>query len=372
MKVLKVLYDSHIFCTQNYGGISKYYLEIFNNASFDYSVPYEKHFLLNKTFLDIHGLNESCLNRIPKMHGLLYKLGIIAELNQYKISREVKRSNPTIYHATSKMYQVPESVKKVVTIHDFIFEECSDMYQTKALKRIVDIMTQEKEKQLFNSDKIIAISQNTKQDILKYYPSISADKIDVIYHGGIDNLECESMNLPENFILFVGTRSTYKNFKILVEAFEEICKKNNDITLVCVGGGMFNEKEIDELKQRNIYKRVYQYLHVNNKKLNFIYQKAKMFVFPSLYEGFGIPILESFASKCPTIVSNASCFPEIAQDAALYFDPFDKDSLVDKITIVLHDIDVRNKYINLGEKRSQDFSWKKTMTKHLDVYNSMI
>jgi glycosyltransferase involved in cell wall biosynthesis len=354
-------------------------MQITKYSSYSFKIPYYKQFIINEEFRSRYNIEYNNIINTYKIRSLLYKINVINKVNQINIDRTIKRCMPKIYHATSKLYKVPSNIKKVVTIHDCIPESISELHLKNILPETFNIrewktapvMLKEKEKQLEESDKIIAISFNTKMDILKYYPQIESDKISVIYHGGATDYRTQKISVPDTYILFVGTRKMYKNFHILVDAFEKMVKTNPHISLLCVGGGVFTREEQQIFIQKSLSGKIYHYNDVNNHVLSYIYQHAALFVFPSLYEGFGIPILEAFQNNCPVILSNSSCFPEIAADAALYFNMYDKDDLYDKLKIILYDKDTQSMYKKLGKKRVTDFSWKKSSDKHNELYNSL-
>ncbi len=181
--------------------------------------------------------------------------------------------------------------------------------------------------------KIIAISKNTKKDIIKYY-GINSNKIDVIYLGnslydsGISNKIDRNIigTMPKKYILFVGSRKIYKNFYFFVEAVAPVLQKDENLNLICVGGGPFSNDERFYLKSFNIDRQIYHYT-VNDDTLSEVYKRAIALIYPSLYEGFGLPILEAYSCSCPVILSNTSSLPEIAGDAAAYFDPKDITSM---------------------------------------------
>ena len=150
-----------------------------------------------------------------------------------------------------------------------------------------------------------------------------------------------------------------------------LLNNNQDLFLVCVGGGNFDEDEQNLLKSLSIQKKVLRF-DVNDGKLGYLYKNALAFVFPSLYEGFGLPIVEAFACKCPVVLNNASCFPELAADSAEYFDPSSIESMRKAIEKVINNYKLRQKLIKRGLERVKDFSWEKTAKKTKKVYQSVI
>lgn len=216
---------------------------------------------------------------------------------------------------------------------------------------------------------IIAISEHTKKDLIRFF-NISPNKIKVIYHGSNLNKEIRKMNLPKRYILFTGSRTLYKNFDLFIEAISNLLLEDKELYLVCTGKE-FDKNEKNNLKRLNIEDKVYQIL-ANDDEMYTIYHNAECFVFPSLYEGFGIPILEAWESECPIALSNTSCFPEIADDAGEYFNPLDKSSIEKAIKNILYDKKRREKIVLRGKERLKEFSWDKTYKETLRFYEEIL
>jgi glycosyltransferase involved in cell wall biosynthesis len=217
---------------------------------------------------------------------------------------------------------------------------------------------------------IIAISEQTKRDILNFYPNLSPNKITVIHHG-VTQMKFESIsNQYGNYILFVGGREGYKNFNNFFKAIVPILKNDKTLNLVCTGSS-FNKIELQMINDAMLHMQCYS-VYVNDIELNSLYKHARVFVFPSFYEGFGLPILEAFVNECPICISNASCFPEIAGDAAVYFDPNSTDSIKNSIERVIDDPELSNFLRDRGRERVKDFSWEKSAKLHFDLYKSLM
>jgi glycosyltransferase involved in cell wall biosynthesis len=174
------------------------------------------------------------------------------------------------------------------------------------------------------------------------------------------------MDLPEEYILFTGTRDGYKNFQFFIISIADLLRKSKNLFLVCTGAG-FSKDEAALFIRLGIGEKV---LHrfASEKEILHLYKAAICFVFPSYYEGFGLPILEAFESGCPVLLARASCFPEIAGDAALYFDPKNKQELVDTIWEILNNITLRNELAKKGFDRVSMFSWDNTFQKTIECY----
>jgi glycosyltransferase involved in cell wall biosynthesis len=233
---------------------------------------------------------------------------------------------------------------------------------------IYDNIAKNKKTLVHKATHIIAVSQNTRNDIVEFL-GIHPDKITVVHHGYKQQVEIAEQ-IYENYILYVGERKNYKNFIPFLEAIIPLLHANKRLKVVCTGNS-FSKEEINLFQEHSISS---QLIHVqaSDAMLYSLYQHALVFVFPSLYEGFGIPILEAFANNCPVCLSNASCFPEIAQDAALYFDPKDKTSIRDAIQRIVTDDNMRKSLISKGTKKINDYTIDKMVNNTCDVYKNIL
>lgn len=252
----------------------------------------------------------------------------------------------------------------VMTVHDMIpelfFEKKSGNVE---LKRI----------QIEKAAHVIAVSENTKADIIDLL-KVPEKKISVVYHGAPDTIEYDSKPLFDfPYILFVGQRDGYKNFVPMIRAIAPVLEENPQIRLVCTSKSM-NEKEIALLKELRIYDRVIHVTAGNSQLMN-MYHNALCMIFPSRYEGFGIPILEAWHNGCPLLLNNRSCFPEIAADAAVWFN-LDEDHSESDLPHVLRDFlahpERREELIKKQEQRLSLYSWKKSAEKLADIYRSLL
>ena len=362
---MKILFDPYIFNVQKIGGISRYHAETYkqlksnNNDTLLLPILYTDNLYLNKRFTNYLGFvkNRNNFNRLKfffkKINLLLTKLilkfGFVdLFVTTYYDTYFLKHINNTPY---------------VVTIHDMIHEIFPELFDDAH-----DIISNKKIL-IYGSKYIITVSNSTKLDIIKYYPNISIDKIHVIplSHTHIENNYSFEYHLKnKNYILFVGNRSKYKNFKWLISEISDwlITK---DYNLICLGGNDFDNNEINFLENLNLMNRVEQYNFKDN-ELFYFYSNALAFIFPSQYEGFGIPILESMSYNCPVILPKSSSFPEVAGDAGVFYNEFSKDEIVNCLNKLLTNKDFRNKKILQGKEQLKNYSWNKTTTALYKVY----
>jgi glycosyltransferase involved in cell wall biosynthesis len=223
-----------------------------------------------------------------------------------------------------------------------------------------------------SADILICVSEQTRSDLIRLY-DIPKQRTRVVYHG-IDLAEerCDVIrpqNAPTRYILFVGKRSGYKNFTVALSAFEKLHRRFPDLHLVTIGGGPFSPDERENIATRNLGRFVHNFA-ATDPELRGWYRNAGVFVYPSRYEGFGIPILEAFAQGCPVALARASCFPEVAEEAALYFEPHDVDSCAEALTRALEERSDHR--VKLGYQRCRDFTWTRASQALADVYRDLV
>jgi glycosyltransferase involved in cell wall biosynthesis len=289
--------------------------------------------------------------------------------NQKNSELMLKKQNFDIFHPT---YYNPYFLKYiktkpyVLTVYDMIHERFPDMFKG-------DTTAIQKKKVIESATKIIAISDNTKTDIIHFY-NVDPLKIEVIPLATSlqINIPDNPLNLPHKYILFVGNRGTYKNFTFFINSISSLLREEKDLFLICAGGGVFSEYEIRLLDALMIKRKVLYYPIVNDSTLSQLYRKAILFVFPSLYEGFGIPVLEAFSCGCPVAAGNCSSLPEVGGDAAKYFDPNNSASIQKVVQDIMHNDLVQDSLRARGYERLKCFSWEKTALHTKKVYDNLL
>ena len=355
----EILYDCQIFSNQIYGGVTRYFEEIINGIAGNYKVDLFKGLNISKAKLsdDVRILFDKNPDN-PLYSSASYR----RTYNRLALqSAQDNLSRYKIYHPTYyDDYNLNCYEHLVVTVYDMI-HEIFDMDPS---------IIQKKKQLVHKADTIIAISESTKSDIIKYL-GVDEKKIKVIYLGnslrGFDNHE-KPYEFP--YILFVGNRGGYKNFETLINAFSRTSYVN-DFHLVCFGGGRFTNNELELIQDLKLFDKVGQ-ISGSDSLLAAIYQGAEVFVYPSLYEGFGLPLLEAMHLGTPVITSCTSSMPEIGGDAALYFDPYSIEDLSNKLELMLTDNELRSTYSILGQEREKFFSWEKCVYETKLLYDSLI
>jgi len=366
---MKILYDHQIFTLQRLGGISRYFRELifhFNSMEdIDVEIPL---MLSNNRYLSETKIIKH-INLFPnkQFRGKRRLFNFVNKLNSVS---SLKNHNYDIFHPT---YYDPYFLKYiddkpfVLTLHDMIHEKFRGMISKKDRTSLSKRLLVEK------ATKIIAVSESTKRDLIELFGTNDA-KIEVVYHGYSMFPKSDinlSLDIPKKYLLFVGGRSSYKNFERLTKSISHILKQDREVFLLCTGGGKFSSREKKLFVDLEISKQVLQY-DLDDDGLAYFYKNALAFVFPSLYEGFGIPVLESFACGCPVLCSNAGSLPEVAGDAALYFDPYSEASIRNAVLKVLGDTIFREDLINKGYEQLKKFSWAQTAEKTKKIYESVI
>jgi glycosyltransferase involved in cell wall biosynthesis len=359
---MKVFYDHQAFTLQNFGGVSRIFSELLKASNND--PEFKAH--LSILFSNNSHLQETKVNYSTSIQSR----EIIKKLNQVYNIYELSCKKYDLYHPT---YYSPSLIRfakdkpVVATFHDMIHEKFMDVFPD--LKKEMKVF-QDKKKLAEQATHIIAVSENTKKDLIELY-SIDPAKITVIYLGS-SLLKYSSVgNISEEkpYLLYVGQRFAYKNFSPFLNAVAQSLLKHN-IGLICAGAKPFNSAELQLIEKLGIKKLVKQ-VSINDEKLASLYSNAIAFVFPSLYEGFGIPVLEAFSCNCPCVISDSSSLPEVAKDGALYFNPMELDSISASIEKIISDTILREDLVRKGQERLKNFSWNKHVAETISVYKKV-
>jgi glycosyltransferase involved in cell wall biosynthesis len=372
---VKLLFDSQIFDWQISGGISRYFIELFHRLDKEKSI--DLLFKVNHSY-NTYIQGTKWLKSSPKFTNVKFKgkLRIVKGVNEY-INRKysnnlLKKGTQDLFHPTYYDTYFLQHIGKrpfVLTVYDLTHE----LYFAKSAS--TDIVLASKKKLIEGAHHIISISENTKKDIIEHY-NIPPDKITTVYlSGGFDEKTSDTtitevQGIPKDYILFVGSRSNYKNFLAFVKEAAPVLIKHK-VSLVVAGGGDLNGGEAALLKELNIWEQTVALSHVSDVLLQKLYKNAMLFVFPSLYEGFGIPVLESMQCKCPALLSNNSSLPEVGGDAAVYFDPLVQGDLQSKLELLIPDETKRKSMVEMGTAQATKFNWDHTAQRHIEVYNTL-
>jgi glycosyltransferase involved in cell wall biosynthesis len=377
---MRILFDHQTFQFQKFGGVSRYYAELIHCLSkkhnIEIAIKYsDNQYLKEKKLVPIKPLvnhREDFMKGIEfigkgRVFNLLKAMNPSRYYDCNLVNREfsidlLKKQNFDIFHPTyydNYFLEYLGNKPFVLTIHDMVHELYPEM--------IIDPeLIKSKAELAEKASHIIAVSENTKKDIIEIL-GIPETKISVIYHANSLNKEIvDSCHPAKAYLLYIGARSFYKNFMFFSYAIEPLLKANPQLFIICTGEG-FDDTEIKCLQRLKIFNQFIS-RNVNDTEMTYLYKNAIGFVFPSYYEGFGIPILEAFTMECPVILSNSSCFKEIAGDAAVYFNPKNRLSIRTEIERIISDVTLRQSLIKKGLERISHFSWERSAEATINIY----
>jgi len=364
---MKIFFDHQIFELQQFGGISRYFNEVMKIE--DQGVEVEKLDLASESVIykqptDLISRGKNYLKRKTG----LGKLPVQEDI-ALRIKRKINDTQFNIFHPTYYDPYFLEYVNKpfVLTVYDMIHEIYSEYFS------FSDPTAHNKKVLCEKAAAIIAISENTKRDIVDIL-GISPEKVHAIplasdFDKVIPVQPAASEDI-KNFILFVGHRSGYKNFYFPVTAIASLLKQDQHLQLLCTGLAFNRDEEIffNDLGIRHQVKHIFL---KNDQELAWAYQHAELFIFPSLYEGFGFPVLEAFAKGCPVIASNGGSLQEVGGDGALYFNPKNIKEIREVAGQVLYNKALKKELVEKGTAVFKKFSWEKCRQQTLEVYRSL-
>jgi glycosyltransferase involved in cell wall biosynthesis len=288
------------------------------------------------------------------------------------------QTNPDIMHFTHFNSPLLYIKKQITTIHDLTLHFYPGKKYTHPLQRLAY-------KTIFQaaitkSKAIITPTNHTANDLIRLYPS-AKNKTKTIYEGADENFlnfnpqtsPKPQITLPENYILYTGNWRSHKNLNTLLTAFEILKSQYNYTGKIVITGNPNTAypdtmQKVEELKQKG---DLIATGLLPDEQLPYLYYKADCYVFPSLYEGFGLPVLEAFATKTPCVVSNSSCLEEVGQKGVLSFNPLDSQDMAHKINQAITNPQTRSQLIEAGSARLSDFSFAKMAKETLDLYQSI-
>ena len=353
---MKIYYDNIIFSLQKAGGISIYFYELLKRVNKDNCI-FLKSGEENNIFYEKLNLEKQEINlkrKLPLSISRYFNVNILLD-------------EKSIFHSSYYRTCKSKNAINITTVHDFTYEKYS-----KGIKKWIHHF--QKKKAVLNSNGIICVSENTKKDLLKYIPKAAKKNIAVIYNGvseeffPIKNDETELFRIlsSEEYIVYVGDRSSYKNFNIAIAVLSEL----KSYKLLIVGGPPLCDQERKKLN--DALRGNYEHLRgVSIEDLNRIYNNAFCLLYPSSYEGFGIPIIEAMKAGCPVVAAKISSIPEVAGNAGLLVERIETSTFVSQIK-VLENVEIRKTYIEKGILQATKFSWDKMYLEQINFYKKMI
>jgi glycosyltransferase involved in cell wall biosynthesis len=355
-----VFFGPEIWPLQNHGGISRYYGELIrgmvaiNKNTHAFIPPNDNHYI-------------EILPEVCRIQSNQTKSSELIRIAKNRIS---KTNQESIYHATYFSDTSFSSWKKagfktVITVFDLISEKYPEKKFTRPRFNL-------KKRAIKSADHIICISNTTKSDLIEFY-GIPEAMISVVYLGSeLRESGDVVIKKDENnqFLLYVGKRAGYKNFSNFLTAYAQSDLLKNKYNIIAFGGSHFDESEIELIEKLRIENRVLQ-VNGNDDKLIQFYSTATAFIYPSLYEGFGLPPLEAMKYGCPVLASNKGSIPEICNKGAIYFDATSIDDMRAVMEESLNDTALLEKVKQLGAINTKRYTWRKTSSDTADVYSKL-
>ena len=391
---MRVLFDHQAFSMQSHGGVSRCFAELYRylpesveayisvketdnvylrDMAVGVPVGYNyEHFIFPFNF-PLKSRLFGIYNHIVK--GMPYQSDNYSYFHEHEYNRlysiaTLKRGRYDIFHPTFfDDYFLPYLGNKpfVLTIHDMIpwiysnIDNKNWKWQVEKMKILAP-----------KAAAIVAVSENTKKDIVRLL-NVKEDRVHVIYHGcSFLHIDHSNSLFSKPYILYVGDRKYYKNFDLFVENLVPVLKRHQELMVVCTGKS-FCDEELRLMEKYSIKDRFIQQWVANDEDFYSLYHHAVCFVYTSEYEGFGIPILEAFQSGCPVMLNKTSCFPEIAGDAAIYFEMNKMESNFAEQFEKMYSMTIQERSLLLKKQRKclEKYSWKKSAMQLARVYNSI-
>ena len=364
---MKILYDGQIYAKQTTGGINRYFTNIIDCLPLDASPTLTATHRTNKLHYPAH----------PNLTLREYR-----SFHPHRISNRVRDHyfrwlnnsqpfdilHPTYYSLLSQQSFSQIRYSLVITVHDMIHEIFA------ARMDLGGHTIRAKQDAIQAADAIICISESTKNDLLKYFPTAESKTTVTLLASELkgDWAYGNEAVPSQPYFLYIGSRNkAYKNFDTLLIAFSKAASINSDI-LLCVVGAPFNDEEQQQIAELKLANQIKHYPHASDTHLSKLYRCSVAFVYPSLYEGFGIPPLEAMACGTVVVASNSSSIPEVVGDAGILFEPKAIRDLTDILLTLLDSPSDRDRLIAKGHDRHRQFSWDKTAQQTVEIYRSLL
>jgi len=367
---MRVLYDHQIFEWQGYGGVSRYFARLVQGLLElgEYPMvlaPLHRNQYLNA--LPTRSVYGVSIKRLP-----LVAVQFVTALNRALSATCIGRLKPDLVHETyytTKPVRSDTLLPRVLTVHDMIHEKFPREFRKN------DPVSENKRAAVARADHVICVSHSTKRDLCELF-DVRPEKVSVVHHG-FDAFSGPGDPPPQlqakkPYLLYVGHRGGYKNFKGMLRALalQESLRETFDV--IAFGGDALTAAEITLIGALGFSEGAVRQVRGSDELLGQLYRSAAAFVYPSMYEGFGLPSLEAMAHDCPVVASNVSAMPEVIGDAGEYFDPGDIEAQAEAIRRVVFDPAKRSSLIANGRLRLNEFSWSRCAAETMGVYRELI
>ena len=368
-QAVRILYDYQIFSHQFYGGVSRYFVELARRLARreDTSVRILAPLHINRYLQELNPeiVSGRRIAWTPKAAGKI--LNIYNKIASRYCAGAFK---PDILHETyfTNTSIIPAGNQlRVVTVYDMIHERFPEFFPSR------DNTAINKRRAVERSDHVLCISEKTRQDLLEAV-DVSADNVSVVPLSfdipQINDVSDERL-LETPYLLYVGSRYGYKNFSRLLDAYAGNGRLSTEFRLVCFGDNKFSQTELLQAEKSGLANDRLVWMGGNDATLMQLYRHASAFVYPSLYEGFGIPPLEAMANGCPVVCSTGGSIPEVVGDAGEFFDPTDSVDMARAIDNVVASPQRTAELRAAGRRRIGDFSWEKCATATHAIYSRL-
>lgn len=359
-----VFYDWQIFCQQEFGGVSRYFAELAARVD---GLPGWRARVVAPLHINEHlrasGARTVGTYLAPRLRRSKRKLHFVNRCAA-RIVKELMR--PDVIHRTYYCDEARDAKSRlVVTVYDMIHEQfmVGDAHDT---------TSSDKRRNVAQADHVICISHSTAHDLIRLF-DVPTQKISVVHLGFANDFGSRAGDVrpPEHsrpYLLYVGQRAGYKNFAGALRAYADSPRLRRDFDFVTFGGFPFSSEETAAITELGFEPGSVRRIAGSDDQLASAYRHAHAFVYPSLYEGFGIPPLEAMGSGCPVACSNTSSIPEVVGDAAEMFDPNDRESMRAAIERICYDDARRSELGAAGRHRLASFSWQRCAAQTAAVY----
>lgn len=367
---MRIAFDYHVHSLLEYGGIARYVSELARelaqNPNHEVGVIaplYSSKYLRDHTGrLRIIGVG------VPRFRKTGRALRLV---NRALAPRFLRMFGPGIVHETgyASFRSAPRGVRVVLTVYDMIHERCADLFSPR------DRTPEWKRLAIDRADHVICISESTRRDVLEMV-DIGQERTSVVHLGfnaaSVPTGDTETRAGSRPFILYVGARSKYKNFEGALEGYAQSLRLRREVDFLCFGGGPPQGRERDLRERLRLGEDRIRFVSGGDAELSGLYREARALVYPSLYEGFGVPLLEAMAHDCPVAASATSSIPEVAGDAAVLFDPSDTHAMSSAMERVVFDEETRRSLTQRGRERVKAFSWGRCAAETLKIYQKVV
>lgn len=365
---MRVVFDYQVFAFQKYGGISRYIVRLAEGLGARAGCS-------ARIIAPLHV--NAYLDALPR--GTVFGRRIGASGLNQRIARNVgkriapaliAREKPDVVHETyfAATPSAPRRVPTVLTVYDMIHEHFASSYASNDPTRTI------KRAAVLRADHVLCISESTRRDLLSFIPEAEGKTSVTLL--GFDSFGAEAVGhgkvTSRPYLLYVGERRRYKNFAGLLKAYASSARLQASFDIRCFGGGPPADADRGLITELGIAATSIHFEAGEDSALAAFYSGAAAFVYPSLYEGFGIPPLEAMSTSCPVVASNTSSIPEVCGDAAAYFDPTDPDSICDAIERVTFDTALSADLIDRGHVRLERFSWDRCTDATISAYRALL